>query len=492
MCMTPLPSATGRRLSPQALETCGVEGPAEGAAAFAVASSRDRWRCAEAAPRRPGPIRIAVFSTLFPPNVVGGAEKTVEILMLGLAGQGAEVHVITTDPEEDRSGREGLLHVHRVRLRNLYWPHLGTKRRPVWQRALWHALDVYNAPMGRVADRLLDAIRPDIVLTFNIQGFSTAVWRAAFRHRRPVVHVIQDYWLLCPRTTMFKDGCNCGPSCTSCRLLTLPRRHLTDRVDAVVGISRAVLDQHKAEGLFARVGIQKVIHNARRMAAGRGDGEASRRGPLRIGFFGRVSREKGFELLLDELAAMGQEDWLLLVGGRCPTSYVADLRRRRALDRVSFLGFVEPEWFFGQIDLLVVPSLWREPLGSVAIEAMGSGIPVIVSARGGLPEVVGDAGGGGLVFDPGEPGSLRRCLSPFVRVPGLTSSLRPEMLGRTRHFTVQRQVASYARLLEEVLAARAPSPPAEGGARSPPGPPGPRIGNIWMDTWGKRHGDEHR
>lgn len=481
--MTLLPPAAGPPFPSRALEACEGDDQAEG---------RERRQCAEPSPRRPGPIRIAVFSTLFPPNVVGGAEKTVEILMQGLAGQGAEVHVITTDPEVDRSGREGLLQVHRVRLRNLYWPHPGTLRRPVWQRALWHALDVYNAPMGRMADRLLDEIRPDIVLTFNIQGFSTAVWRAAFRHRRPVIHVIQDYWLLCPRTTMFKDGCNCKPSCGSCRLLTLPRRRLTDRVDAVVGISRAVLDQHKVEGLFAGVAIQKVIHNARRVASGRTDGEARRPGPLRIGFFGRVSREKGFELLLDELAAMRQEDWLLLVGGRCPASYAAELQRRRALDRVSFLGFVEPEWFFDQIDLLVVPSLWREPLGSVAIEAMGCGIPVIVSARGGLPEVVGDAGGGGLVFDPGEPGSLRRCLSPFMRTPGLAASLRSEMLGRTRHFTVQRQVASYVRLLEEVLAARACPPAAEGGARSRPGPPAPRIGNVWMDSWGKRHGDEHR
>ncbi len=406
-------------------------------------------------------MRIVVFSTLFPPNVVGGAEKTVEILALGLAGQGAEVHVVTTDPEEDRSQREGSLHVHRVRLRNLYWPHPRTIRRPAWQRALWHVRDIHNAPMGRVADQLLDEIRPDVVLTFNIQGFSTAVWGAAFRHRQPLVHVIQDYWLLCPRTTMFKDGRNCGPSCASCRLLTLPRRRLTDRIDAVVGISRAVLEQHKAEGLFARVPVQRVIHNARGMATRRRDGEEARRGgPLRIGFFGRVSREKGFEFLLDELAAMDQEDWILLVGGRCPPGYVADLRRRRSLDRVSFLGFVDPESFFDRIDLLVVPSLWREPFGSVAIEAMGSGTPVIVSARGGLPEVVGDIGGG-LVFDPGEPGSLRQRLSPFVRAPGLTSSLRLEMLGRTRHFTVQRQVASYVRLLDEVLATRAP-PPAAG------------------------------
>jgi glycosyltransferase involved in cell wall biosynthesis len=39
-----------------------------------------------------------------------------------------------------------------------------------------------------------------------------------------------------------------------------------------------------------------------------------------------------------------------------------------------------------------MPSLWRESLGRVAIEAMANGIPVLASDRGALPETLGDAG----------------------------------------------------------------------------------------------------
>jgi glycosyltransferase involved in cell wall biosynthesis len=42
--------------------------------------------------------------------------------------------------------------------------------------------------------------------------------------------------------------------------------------------------------------------------------------------------------------------------------------------------------------LVVVPSRWEEPFGRVPAEAMVSGIPCVVSDRGGLPEVVGDTG----------------------------------------------------------------------------------------------------
>lgn len=410
-------------------------------------------------------MRIVAFSTLFPPRITGGAEKTVETLMLGLAEHGFDVHVVTTDPAEDSSRRQGPLQVHRVRLRNLYWPHhAGAARPPAWRRALWHARDVHNAPMGRAAARLLAEIRPDAVMTFNLQGFSTSVWGAVARQGQPLVHVLQDYWLLCPRTTMFKAGRNCRSPCFPCRALTHARRRSTRHLDAVVGVSRAVLQQHQREGLFPGVPIQRVIHNGRRMDVAAAAPPAREPGPLRIGFLGRVSREKGFELLLDELGRIEPKGWTLLVGGRCPADYLASLQRRHALEGVQFLGFVEPESFYRRIDLLVVPSLWREPLAGVAIEAMGCGVPVVVSDRGGLPEIVGPSSAA-RVFDPDEPGSLARLLTPFVRDPGRAAALRPEALHRARSFTVERQVAAYAALLGEVRAARRPPRAADGCRR---------------------------
>ncbi len=408
-------------------------------------------------------MRIAAFSTLFPPRIVGGAEKTVETLMLGLAAFGIDVHVITTDPTEDHSRREGPLGVHRLRLRNLYWQHEGPGR-PAWRRAAWHAIDAHNPAMAEAASLLLDRIRPDVVMTFNLQGFSTSIWGAVGARRRPLLHVIQDYWLLCPRTTMFRNGRNCGSPCAACAAITYPRRRATRHVNAVVGISRAVLALHESRGLFPRAAIRKVIHNPRRMD-GRDRGPvAERSGPLRIGFLGRVSREKGIELLLEELARLGEDGWTLLIGGRCSEAYVAELGRRYPLERARFMGFVEPDDFYARIDLLVVPSLWHEPFGSVVVEAMSHGLPTIVSARGGLPEIMGDDASG-LVFDPDERGALGRLLQPFIREPALAARLRPRMLIRARQFTVERQARQYKDLLDELRVADVPAAGRERAAR---------------------------
>lgn len=403
-------------------------------------------------------MRIVVFSTLFPPNVVGGAERTVETLMLGLAERGAEVHVITIDPAKDHSRRQGPLQVHGVRLRNFYWPYASTHRPPAWRRAFWHARDIHNIEMAKASARLIRELRPDIVLTFNLQGFSTSVWETVKSiDGLPLVHVIQDYWLLCPRTTMFKTGRNCERSCLSCRLITRTRRHATRRPDAVVGISRMVLQRHLEEGLFPDVSIKRVIYNGRQVGEGvrAAPTAVHAPGPLRLGFLGRVSREKGFEHLLNELARLDDHRWTLLVGGRCPPDYAAKLGRRYALDRVEFLGFVDPEAFFPRIDVLVVPSLWHEPLGSVVIEAFCHGVPVIVSNRGGLPEMMSGETAG-FVFDPDEPGALARLLGLLIREPGLLAPLRPTALGLSRRFSVERQVEAYAALLDEVRTANGP------------------------------------
>ncbi len=48
-----------------------------------------------------------------------------------------------------------------------------------------------------------------------------------------------------------------------------------------------------------------------------------------------------------------------------------------------------PREYFALTRMLLVPSVWEEPFGRVAAEAMVNGIPAIVSNRGALPEVVG-------------------------------------------------------------------------------------------------------
>lgn len=120
--------------------------------------------------------------------------------------------------------------------------------------------------------------------------------------------------------------------------------------------------------------------------------------PLVLGYSGRLETYKGVDILLRAMALL--PDARLLIAGEGPermalTTLADELG---IADRVHFLGHLGSDLpaFYRDLDALVVPSLptpgWLEQFGRVVVEAMASGIPVVASRSGALPDVVADAG----------------------------------------------------------------------------------------------------
>jgi glycosyltransferase involved in cell wall biosynthesis len=97
---------------------------------------------------------------------------------------------------------------------------------------------------------------------------------------------------------------------------------------------------------------------------------------------------------------------------------------------------------------VVCPSLW-EGFGLAALEAMACGAPVIAGNRGGLPEVVGDAG---LLVDPTDVDALREAMYTLAGQESLRAALRARGLARARAFSwrhvAEATVAVYREALE--------------------------------------------
>ena len=125
-------------------------------------------------------------------------------------------------------------------------------------------------------------------------------------------------------------------------------------------------------------------------------------GPVRIGFLGRVTGEKGIDLLAGALAQMPEperSDVRLVIAGESRFGNAQDDQQVAAAleavaDRTTRLGWVSPTDLFTRIDLLVCPSRVPETFGLAAAEAMAAGVPVIVSDAGALREVVGPSHAG--------------------------------------------------------------------------------------------------
>jgi glycosyltransferase involved in cell wall biosynthesis len=120
---------------------------------------------------------------------------------------------------------------------------------------------------------------------------------------------------------------------------------------------------------------------------------------LRVGFLARIDPKKNLDLLIDAMAQL-PDHVRLVIAGDGPADLAKSLRRRAdrlgVSDRLEWLGFVEPgdrTRLLENLDLLAMPSAF-ESFGLSAAEAMLHGVPVLVSDRTGIAEVIGRHGGG--------------------------------------------------------------------------------------------------
>lgn len=223
-------------------------------------------------------------------------------------------------------------------------------------------------------------------------------------------------------------------------LRTYSRRESARMLDGVAAIvcvgeslaerTRAALPRHLAERV--RV-VPNGVDCQRFTPATNGGGGAPDpdEGRLRIAFVGRMVAEKGPDVLIRAAQRLGRPDLeYLLVGSQgfardASLSPYEDELRRLADEAMAESGAdIRFEPFVDRMalpamlrsaDVLVVPSRWAEPSGLTAMEGLATGLPVIASRVGGLPDLVGSAG---VLVEPDDPAALAEAIATLADDPG--------------------------------------------------------------------------
>jgi glycosyltransferase involved in cell wall biosynthesis len=178
------------------------------------------------------------------------------------------------------------------------------------------------------------------------------------------------------------------------------------------------------------------------------------RKPLALAL-GRLHPNKGFELLLEAVAAT--RDVGLWIAGDGPLRpRLEGLATRLGIaSRVRFLGWREDvSRLLGAADLLVCPSL-REPLGNVVIEAWSAELPVVATASDGPAGLIEDGESGILVPLPGDRGGGPQALAGAIERVCADPALRARLgnAGRRAYeaeFTEPIVVAGYRNFFDRV------------------------------------------
>jgi glycosyltransferase involved in cell wall biosynthesis len=165
--------------------------------------------------------------------------------------------------------------------------------------------------------------------------------------------------------------------------------------------------------------------------AGHGNREPSASDdPVTIGYLARICPEKGLDRLVEAFttlaSAEASRDVRLRIAGYLgprDRDYWEDQQRRiagaRLAHRVDFLGEIDRAAkldFLASIDLLCVPTTYHEPKGLFALEAMASGVPVVLPRHGSFPEMI-DETGGGVLCDPDSEAELVAALAHLIERP---------------------------------------------------------------------------
>jgi glycosyltransferase involved in cell wall biosynthesis len=255
-------------------------------------------------------------------------------------------------------------------------------------RTCWHVIDDWGRADSSVGD-ILASFKPDVLQSNTINGVTADVWQIAKRAHIPVVHTLHDYYLLCPRCSRFKNGTSCAETCRSCSLLSIRRRQRASLVDAVVGVSRRTLDIHLQNGVFVDTKLKYVVSNVPNPAIVFTPQPAPE-GPLRLGYLGRFSEEKGVRLLAEAINLVPMGLVRLKLAGNVSDEERAVLRALAPQAELEFVGFVNPAEFYATVDLVAMPSIWEDPSPLAFVDALAAGRPVLTTGYGGIGEMIVD------------------------------------------------------------------------------------------------------
>jgi len=190
-----------------------------------------------------------------------------------------------------------------------------------------------------------------------------------------------------------------------------------------------------------------------------------------VGYFARIAPEKGLDLLCEAYRQLRQRSdlgpWRLEAAGYLGPEhheYLHGIERRirewglgqefhyrGALDRAAKIRFLQ------SLDVMSVPSPYREPKGAPVLEAMANGVPVVQPRHGAFPEII-EKTGGGLLFDPHDAASLAGQILRIWQDPELARGLGSAGARGVREHYSARQMALralevYSEITEQVKVA---------------------------------------
>lgn len=305
--------------------------------------------------------------------ISGRAREEVKALL----DAGHRVSVITDSDEEGEKVFDGWRSAGQLRFRTV-----GSIRSPAVAKELSFAVQCYGALANLARRESIDLV----VSHGSTPCYATGPFTR--QYRIPGVFVIQ---------ALIRDRIEMGAnpySWVTTQMYRHANRYGASKMLYSIAISCYIRRMAIAEG--AKPENAFVLHNPVDMTKFHSGGHETK--DVDVLFVGRLSREKGIEVLV-EAAHHFPKDTRMLIVGDGPLRKVLERSARDVECAIAFAGWIENEMlgaYIRRARLQVVPSL-SEPQGLVVLEGMACGVPVIGTDVGGIPDMITNRENGWLV-----------------------------------------------------------------------------------------------
>lgn len=311
---------------------------------------------------------------------------------------------------------------------------------------------VYSGEAKRRFEILCERVHPDIVhMNLVHRQITLSILDAPYlkRHDVPVVWTAHDYIAVCPSYTMLDGAGEICEACVGGRFFNCFKRKCVKGSSAKSGMATLEAEYLKCTNAYRK--IDRIICPSQFLGSKMVEGgfsanqlswmpnfipeltveEIAKASALDDGtpyflFFGRLSHEKGVDVLLRAFAQAAGDggispDWRLKIAGEGPMHPALESLAFHCgvMDRVEFLGHKSGDELRSLVKgarFSVAPSTWFENMPFSIVESLAAGTPVLGSRMGGIPELVTD-GRTGYTFTSGDVGELADLLCSTAQQP---------------------------------------------------------------------------
>lgn len=416
-------------------------------------------------PARERPIRLLMVNVLFPPQSFGGATIVAEHLARHLPASGVNPTVLTglATPELTEGA------VHRYEFQGT--PVIGIAMPPPLSRE--H--DYRNPAMKSLMSEILATTRPDVVHLHSIQQLSASIAEACVEAGVPFIVTLHDAWWICERQFMVReDGAYCDQRTIDLRTCA---RCMPDSAFTHKRFYHLAAILEKAALLLAPSAFQRDLYVAnglppdRVRVNGNGVPLPATADPARVGrtvrfaYLGGQAVHKGYFWMKEIFENLKERNWRLVIPDihlRLGHSSIR-LKDWKGRGRVSIVPPFDQDnldAFYADIDVLLVPSLWKESFGLAVREALARNVWVITTDSGGVTEAIVE-GENGNIIERGDTTGFTAAIRAILADPGrLNGYVNPH---REHLRCPADQARELADMLVEVVAThtKAPLPPSD-------------------------------